>query len=74
LALLARVTATTWLRDGESNPARVDVGSRSRDSEDDAGGGARKCWLSLALVTATTKLARQRVGGGADDGTRPLAR
>jgi hypothetical protein len=42
-APLARVTATTTLAE-----ARTDVGSRSRDGDDDGGGGARGLWLSLA--------------------------
>jgi len=35
-------------------------GSRSRDGDDDAGGGARGRRLSLARVTATTTLAEAR--------------
>jgi len=51
-ALLALVTATMMLVE-----ARADVGSRSRDGDDDAGGGACGRRLSLARVTATTMLA-----------------
>ena len=44
--------------------ARVDIGSRLRDFDDDAGGGGRGRRLSLARVTATTTLAEARADVG----------
>ena len=38
----------------------MDVGSCSRDGDNNAGGGARGRWLSLARVTGTTTLAEAR--------------
>jgi len=53
------MTATTTLAE-----APADVGSRSRDGDDDAGRGARGRRLSLARVTATTTLAEARADVG----------
>ena len=66
---LARVTVMTTLAE-----ACADVGSTcSCDGDNDAGGGVRGCWLSLARVMATMTLAQRQVGGRADNGTCLLA-